>query len=67
LLTEHARQREALFEALLAAEARSEADLARSVRVLLGELRADMAHEEQALLHPDLLADDPIAVDAATG
>jgi len=67
LLAEHERQRGALFAALSASEARSDEELARSVRMLVGELLADMAHEEQALLHPDLLKDDPIAVDAATG
>jgi hypothetical protein len=67
LLAEHRRQRTVLFEALAVAEHSSDIDLARSACELIGELRTDMAHEEQALLHPDLLKDDPIAVDAATG
>jgi CBS domain-containing protein len=68
LLAEHERQRQVLLDALTAAEATaSEADVARGVLVLIGELLTDMAHEEQALLHPDLLKDDPIAVDVETG
>jgi CBS domain-containing protein len=67
LLDEHERQRSVLFQALIAVEADSEADLARDVCTLINELLVDMAHEEQALLHPDLLSDDPITADAATG
>jgi CBS domain-containing protein len=67
LLDEHERQRVTLFQALIAVETHSEIDLAREVRALIGELLEDMAHEEHALLHPDLLSDDPITADAATG
>jgi CBS domain-containing protein len=61
LLREHARQREALLAALHSADASSEIQLAEGVRALLAELAIDMAHEERALLNPELLRDDSIS------
>jgi acetoin utilization protein AcuB len=67
LLREHRRQREVLLDALNSSDARSAAQLARSICSLIAELAADMAHEERALLHPDLLKDDLVAVDGHSG
>jgi CBS domain-containing protein len=67
LLREHARQSAVLLSAMDSSDAHSEVELARSVSNLIAELVIDMAHEERALLHPDLLRDDPVSVDAQTG
>lgn len=67
LLREHRRQREVLLDALDSNDARSAAELARSICSLIAELVADMAHEERALLHPDLLKDDLVTVDGHSG
>lgn len=61
LLREHGRQRAALLNALESEDAISEIELAQAIRALLSELTLDMAHEERALLHPDLLRDDSIS------
>ena len=67
MLREHRRQREVLLDALNSTDARSAAELARSICSLIAELAIDMAHEERALLHPDLLKDDLVAVDGQSG
>jgi hemerythrin-like domain-containing protein len=43
------------------------ADLARDVLRLITDLYTDMAQEEEAVLHEDLLRDDIVAIDAQTG
>lgn len=64
LLEHHAEQRKAFETAI--AELRvappSPRALARQIRALVTELRLDMAHEDQDLLNPELLKDDPINV-----
>lgn len=67
LLAEHERQRSVLTAILVPSEDRSDRDLAGDVLALVGELRIDMAYEEQTLLHPNLLRDDPIALDLEAG
>jgi iron-sulfur cluster repair protein YtfE (RIC family) len=68
LLDEHDRQRRLLRHALSSIDERSSGEtLLQSIPPLLVSLRADMAHEEHALLNPDLLKDDAIEVDTMTG
>lgn len=67
LLREHERQRAVLFEALASLDDGAALKLVRTVQPLIVSLRIDMAHEEQALLNPDLLKDDLVAVEASTG
>jgi hypothetical protein len=67
LLREHRRQRKVLLEALDSTDAHSTRELARSVTLLIADLNVDMAHEERALLHPELLKDDAISVGANSG
>jgi CBS domain-containing protein len=67
LLREHRRQRKVLLAALDSSDTSSNVELARSVHALIAELEIDMAHEERALLHPDLLRDDLISVDGQSG
>jgi hypothetical protein len=68
LLHEHERQRRLLRYALSSIdEVTTSATLVQSVPPLLVSLRADMAHEEQALLTPELLKDDTIEPDMMTG
>jgi iron-sulfur cluster repair protein YtfE (RIC family) len=68
LRQEHARQRAEL--AALATEGRralAPAELAWQLDALVRELLADMDGEERSLLTPDVVRDDLISVDQATG
>jgi hypothetical protein len=63
LLREHDRQRRLLRYVLSPGDGTA---VALTVAALLQDLRADMAHEEHALLDPDLLKDDPVDVGVCT-
>jgi CBS domain-containing protein len=67
LLREHRRQREVLLDSMDSSDTRSETELARSVCSLIAELAVDMAHEERALLNPDLLKDDVMSIEGQSG
>lgn len=67
LLAEHERQCSALTTMLISIDERGDRELAADVLGLLAELRTDMAYEEDALLHPDLLRDDLVAPDTEAG
>lgn len=67
LLAEHERQRSVLTAMLVAIEEGRDRELAGNMLDLLSELRIDMAHEEQALLNPGLLRDDPVTPDIEAG
>jgi hypothetical protein len=67
LLAEHDRQRSGLTATLLAIESCHHCELAGDMLALIDELRTDMAYEEETLLHPDLLRDDPIVADTEAG
>jgi len=60
LLSEHARQRDALLAALTSLDNQPLAECAAAIAALMDSVRVDMAHEERALLDPDLLRDDCI-------
>jgi len=66
---EHAEQRatiRALLDGLRDPNVAA-AQLAQDVLALAAELHTDMAHEEEAVLHEDLLRDDVVAIDLQTG
>jgi hypothetical protein len=68
LLHEHDRQRRLLRHALSSIDEQfSGQTLLDSIPPLIVMLRADMIHEENALLNPDLLKDDAITADTMTG
>jgi hypothetical protein len=68
LLREHEQQRRLLRYALSSLDETTAAStLVLSVRSLLASLRADMVHEEHALLNPELLKDDTVDCDMMTG
>jgi acetoin utilization protein AcuB len=60
LLSEHERQRKSFLQALATLETHPLVETADAIAALIGNLRSDMAHEERALLDPDLLKDDCI-------
>ena len=67
--SEHAEQRGELLDLLeqLARPATSPAIVGKRLLEWIEALRFDMEHEEVAVLDPDLLRDDVIAIDAYTG
>lgn len=64
---EHEWQRAALERLEQAAKREATADVARAVESLGKELLADMKDEDETILSPNLLKDDPITVDQADG
>jgi len=64
LLAEHAVQTRALRELLERIDSMARSELALAVRELISELRADIFHEERALLSEELLRDDVVDVSA---
>ena len=67
LIAEHERQRSVLTAMLVSIDEGRDRELAGDVLRLLGELRIDMAYEEETLLHPGLLRDDPVMPDTEAG
>jgi hemerythrin-like domain-containing protein len=69
LRRDHVEQREVLRDALerLRDTARPALLVAHNLLELVALLREDMDEEERALLGPDVLRDDVIAIDAETG
>jgi iron-sulfur cluster repair protein YtfE (RIC family) len=65
LMEEHARQREELDELVQGLEAGWEKPrVARALRALATDLLRDMQEEERDYLHPDILRDDVITLEA---
>jgi acetoin utilization protein AcuB len=67
LIAEHERQRSVLASMLVAIDEGRDRELADDMLRLISELRIDMAHEEESLLHSGLLRDDLVAPDSEAG
>jgi len=64
---DHDWQRAALTRLADEAKLGSTAEIVRMVETLAKQIREDIEHEEETVLSPNLLRDDPIAIDQADG